>query len=58
MKTKEIVRRAWTKADLTELKWHSKARTPIVKVSKKMRRTIGAFRVKATTLGIGLGHQR
>ena len=34
MKTKEIVRRAWTKADLTELKWHSKARTPIVKVSK------------------------
>jgi hypothetical protein len=31
---------------------------PIVKVSKKMKRTIGALRVKATQLGIGLAHQR
>jgi hypothetical protein len=58
MKTKKITRRTWTEADLKELKWHSKARTPIVKVSKKLKRTIGALRVKATTLGISLGHQR
>jgi len=58
MKTKKVLRRAWTKADVKELKSHSKARTPIVKVSKQMKRTIGALRAKATQLGIGLGHQR
>jgi NADH:ubiquinone oxidoreductase subunit len=51
-------RREWTKADLKELKAHSKARTPVGKISKETKRTIGALRQKAFQLGIGLGHQR
>ena len=57
-KTKKAARREWTAADLRDLKKHSKARTPIEKVSKAMKRTIGALRVKASQLGVGLGHQR
>jgi hypothetical protein len=50
--------RPWTKEDFRTLKAHSKARTPIVKVSKVMKRTIGALRRKAGILGVGLGHLR
>ena len=42
-KVKKVVRREWT---------------PIEKISKETKRTIGALRVKASQLGIGLGHQR
>jgi hypothetical protein len=55
---KKIARREWTKADVKELKAHSKARTPVAKISKMSKRTIGALRAKATAIGIGLGHQR
>ena len=48
----------WTKAQHAELRRHSKARTPVAKISKQMRRTIGALRQQAFSLGIGLGHQR
>jgi hypothetical protein len=51
-------RREWTKADLRELKDHSKARTPVVKISKLTKRSLGALRQKALHLGIGLGHRR
>ena len=51
-------RREWTKADLKELKYHSKARTPVVKISKLTKRSVGALRQKALNLGIGLGHRR
>ena len=51
-------RKAWTKANYAELRKHSKARTPVVKISKAMKRTIGALRQQALKLGIGLGHQR
>jgi hypothetical protein len=37
---------------------YSKARTPVTKISKATKRTIGALRQKAFQLGIGLGHQR
>ena len=57
-KTKKTVRREWTKNDIKELKAHSKARTPVAKISKATKRTIGALRQKALNLGIGLGHQR
>ena len=50
--------REWTKADLRELKDHSKARTPVVKISKLTKRSVGALRQKALHLGIGLGHRR
>ncbi len=36
----------------------SKVRTPVAKISKLMKRTIGALRQQALKLGIGLGHQR
>jgi hypothetical protein len=57
-KTKKHARREWTAADLKALKGHSRQRTPVLKVSKEMKRTIGALRVKASQLGLGLGHQR
>lgn len=57
-KTKKTVRREWTPAELRTLKKHSKDRTPVVKISKEMKRSIGALRQKALQTGIGLGHQR
>jgi hypothetical protein len=57
-KNGKAVRREWTKADIKELKAHSKAKTPVAKISKETKRTIGALRQKALHLGIGLGHQR
>ena len=58
-KAKKIVmRREYTSADVKELRAHSKARTPVVKIAKLTKRTIGSLRQKAQTLGMGLGHQR
>ena len=56
--SKKRKRVAWTKAHHTELRKHSKARTPVAKISKLMKRTVGALRQQALKLGIGLGHQR
>jgi hypothetical protein len=56
--TKKRKSAAWTKAHHAELRKHSKARTPVVKISKAMKRTVGALRQQALKLGIGLGHQR
>jgi hypothetical protein len=57
-KKKVATRVPWTKDDVRELKAHSKARTPAVKVAKAMKRTEAAVRQKAKTIGIGLGHRR
>jgi hypothetical protein len=57
-KTKTTRRREWTKANERELVGHSKAKTPVSKISKLMKRTEGALRQKALQLGIGLGHRR
>jgi hypothetical protein len=51
-------RKEYTKDDVKLLKAHSKARTPVAKLSKLMKRSEGSLRQKARTLGIGLGHQR
>ena len=51
-------RKPYTAADVKLLKQHSKARTPVAKIAKQMKRTQGSLRQKARTLGIGLGHQR
>ena len=57
--TKRIMKRKpWSKDEYRTLKAHSKAKTPVVKISKQMKRTIGALRQQALKLGIGLGHQR
>jgi len=55
---KRIVRRPFTKDDVKALKAHSKARTPVAKIAKQMKRTEGSLRQKAQQLGIGLGHMR
>jgi hypothetical protein len=52
---KKQPRRERTAAGVKSLK---KARTPVAKVSKELKRTVGAVRVKASQLGIGVGHQR
>jgi hypothetical protein len=57
-KKKQVVRREWTTSDVKELKAHSKARTPVMKITKMTKRTEGSLRQKALYLGIGLGHQR
>jgi hypothetical protein len=55
---KRAPRVAWTKAHERELKGHSKNKTPVAKISKAMKRTIGALRQRALHLGIPLGHRR
>lgn len=55
---KKSVRRPFTKEDIKALRAHSKARTPVTKIAKQMKRTEGSLRQKAQKLGIGLGHQR
>ena len=49
---------AWTGAMNAELRKHSKQKIPVAKISKQMKRTIGALRQRALKLGIGLGHRR
>jgi hypothetical protein len=51
-------RKPYTAADIKLLKQHSKARTPVAKISKQMKRSVGSLRQKALRLGLGLGHQR
>ena len=55
---KKIARREYSKADVRELRAHSKARTPVDKIAKLTKRTMGSLRQKALKLGIRLGHWR
>jgi hypothetical protein len=57
-KKKTASRRPYSKADVKELKAHSKARTPVAKIARLTKRTVGSLRQKARQLGLGLGHQR
>src|ERR1039458_4475752 len=57
-KRKHIKRKAWTKAHYAELRKHSKAKTRVSKISKLMKRSVGALRQQALKLGIPLGHRR
>ena len=57
-KARKTKRRAWTRAHSAELRKHSKARTPVARISKLMKRTAGALRQQALKLGIPLGHRR
>jgi hypothetical protein len=47
----------WTGAEDRARKAHSRKRTPVVKISKEMKRTVGALRQRALGLGIPLGHR-
>ena len=48
----------WTRQHVQELRAHSRAKTPVAVISKRMKRTTGALRVKAMDLGLPLGHRR
>lgn len=56
--SKKLARKPYTADDIKVLKQHSKAKTPVAKIAKQMKRTEGSLRQKALALGIGLGHQR
>ena len=56
--TMNLVRREYTKVDVKELRAHSKAKTPVDKIAKLTKRSVGSLRQKALKLGFGLGHQR
>ena len=55
---KTVVRREYTKADVKELRAHSKAKTPVARIAKLTKRTEGSLRQKALKLGLSLGHRR
>jgi hypothetical protein len=57
-KMKKTKRVAWSKAHHAELRKHSKAKTPVSKIARMMKRTVGALRQQALKLGISLGHRR
>jgi hypothetical protein len=57
-KAKKIAPREYTKADVKELRAHSKAKTPITKIAKLTKRTVGSLRQKARRLGVPLDHRR
>ena len=52
------MRREYTKDDVKELRAHSKAKTPVVKIARLTKRSVGSLRQKALKLGIRLGHRR
>ena len=54
MAKKKIVRRAWTISDVRELKSLAKKKAGVAKISKALKRTIGATAVKAHQLGLSL----
>ena len=58
MATKKIRRVRWTKTEDRDLRAHSKRKTPVMKISKEMKRTIAALRQRAFMLGVPLGHRR
>ena len=53
-KKKTTARRAWTSSDVREMKSLAKKRVGVAKISKALKRTIGATTVKAHQLGISL----
>jgi hypothetical protein len=57
-RVKKVIRRPYTKADIRELRAHSKARTPVARIARQMKRTEGSLRQKAQKLEISLGHRR
>jgi hypothetical protein len=55
---KKVIRREYTKADEKELRMHSRAKTPVAKIARLTRRSVGSLRQKAMKMGIRLGHRR
>lgn len=53
-KAKKIVRRAWTKDDVRQMKTMAKARSGVTRIAKALKRTPGATSVMAAKLGVSL----
>ena len=47
-------RREWTKTDIRELKALARSKTPAGKIARALKRTEGATRQKAFSLGVSL----
>jgi hypothetical protein len=47
-------RRAWTASEVRELKTMAKRKTPASRIAKKLKRTEGATRQKAFSIGLSL----
>jgi hypothetical protein len=47
-------RRAWTSSEVRELKSMAKRKTPASRIAKKLKRTEGATRQKAFSMGLSL----
>jgi hypothetical protein len=58
VRRKRVVRRDWTRAEVKQLRQHSRDKTRVKSISRALRRTPGALRQKARALGIPLGHRR
>jgi len=53
-KKKNVVRRAWTKADMRLLKSMAKEKRDATKIAKALNRTVGAIRAMAVKRRISL----
>jgi hypothetical protein len=53
-KKKKVVRRGWSKEDVRTLKTMAKAKAGVARISKALKRTVGATAVKAHQLGVSL----
>jgi hypothetical protein len=51
---KNSKRREWTKADVRELKAFARQKIPVRKIARSLKRTEGATRQKAFSLGVSL----
>jgi hypothetical protein len=58
MSKKRAKRLAWTKADISQLRKHSKARSSAKVVAKALNRSIGATYQMAMKNGLPLGNRR
>jgi hypothetical protein len=54
MARKNSKRREWTKTDIRELKTLARGKTPAGKIARTLKRTEGATRQKAFSLGVSL----
>jgi hypothetical protein len=57
-KSTRTKRKAWTKADVSALKSHSRSKTPVVSIARTLKRSAGAIRQKALSLSLPIGHRR
>ena len=51
---KAVKRREWTSQDIRELKTMAREKTPAARIARRLKRTEGATRQKAFSLGVSL----